>query len=161
MMMKRFASMPLICALMLLTLSFLFVGNEPCLFVYGLGDPDSYGNVIVWHTVEQWNGSSWIILLNHTTSSNWTVRVAHETPTRFQVKWRLNNTLASSETEAVDYTWIYMNISTIWTNQNLTNTSHSSDANYYYGVELATWNQSGYPASGVTYDVSTKYKAYY
>lgn len=135
--------------------------SQTDLIVQGLGSPDEYGNCLVWHTVEQWNGSDWIILLNHTSSSNWTERVHHARPTRFQVKWRLNNTLADSESEAIQYTKILMNISTVWTNEELNNTSSSSDATYYYGIELGNWNQTAKPESGVTYEVATKYEAYY
>jgi len=54
-----------------------------------------------------------------------------------------------------------MNITGIWTNQELTNVASSSDLNFYYGVERGVWNQTGYPQAGVTYDVTTRYEAYY
>lgn len=140
----------------------LILPNYSILRVGAIGNPDEYGNCICWHTVEQWNGSAWVILLNYTSASEWSQRVVDNMPIRFQVQWRLNNTLADSEAQAVEYTKILMNITTgIWENTELNNTSTSSDANYYYGVELGTWNQTGYPQAGVTYDVSTKYQAYY
>lgn len=131
----------------------------PSVFAYGT--PDSYNNTIIWHTVEQWNGTSWVILQNVTTASSWTQTVVDSQPIRFQVKWQLNNTLASDEVEAVSYTKMLMNITGIWTNQEFNNTASSSDATYYFGVELGTWNQTGKPESGLTYNVATRYEAYY
>lgn len=139
-----------------------FNKSEPTFLVYAIGTPDAYGNVIMWHTIEQWNGSAWVILKNVTTASSWIQRVADSTPTRFQIKWRLNNTLASGTSQAVSYTKVLMNITSgIWTNKELNNTSSSSDASYYYGVELGTWNVTGKPVSGTTYNVTTRYEAYY
>jgi len=147
---------------LLLTLILLLTPSHFTLVkVSAIGNPDTYGNAIVWLTVEQWDGVSWDVLLNHSTAINWTVRVEDDTPTRFQVKWRLNNTLANSIAQAVEYTRVLMNITGIWTNKELTNVASSSDPNFYYGVERGVWNQTGYPQAGMTYDVTTRYEAYY
>jgi len=149
-------------AVTILSISLFFSSNHDSIFmVYGIGTPDEYGNVLCWHTVEQYNGTDWVILLNHTTSSDWSQRVEAEKPIRFQIEWRLNNTLAIDEAEAISYTKILMNITGIWTNKELNNTSSRSDETYFYGVELGTWNQTGKPQSGVTYNVQTRYEAYY
>jgi len=150
-----------LAAALMLASAFLLSNQVTILFVYGIGNPDSYGNVIVWMTVEQWDGDSWEILLNQTTATSWSQRVVDNQPVRFQVKWRLNNTLATSTSQAVSYTKVLMNITSSWTNVELNNTSSSSDASWYYGVELGTWNQTGKPAAGVTYNVATRYEAYY
>jgi len=132
------------------------------IFVHAIGDPDSYGNVIVWMCIYQHNGSAWNLLQNVTSSSNWTQRVVDSQPINFTVKWRLNDTLATSEAEAVTFTKVTMNISqSVWTNEELNITSTDSDASFYYGIERGHWNQTGMPASGVTYEVATKYEAYY
>lgn len=145
----------------ILVYSLTFNIQQTVIRVYGIGDSDEYGNCICWLCVYQWNGSEWNLLLNHTSSSNWTERVVDSKPINITVKWRLNKTLADSESQAVEYTKVSMNITDVWTNKELNNTSSNSDATYYYGVEVASWNQTGKPESGVTYDVQTKYSAYY
>jgi len=132
--------------------------------VRAIGTPDAYGNVIMNLTIHQWDGDSWELLQTVTTDTNWTQRVVDSQPINITVCWRLNNTLASSEAEAVSYTRVYINLTdggTIWNNEEMNNTSSGSDASYYYGYELAHWNQTGLPTSGVTYDVATRYEAYY
>lgn len=131
--------------------------------VWCYGTPDSYGNRVLWHTVEQHNGTDWELLHNHTTASvgNFSVRVYPDTPTRFIIRWRLNETLTDDNSTARDETRINMNITdggTIWSMEELNATGIvSSDANYYYGLELGLWNWTGYPVAGVTYDVETAY----
>ena len=130
--------------------------------VKAIGTPDAYGNVIMNLTIHQWNGTLWELLQTVTTDTNWTQRVVDSQPINITICWRLNKTLASTTTLARTYTRVYINISTIWTNNEMNYTgSVSSDATYYYGYERAYWNQTGKPESGVTYDVATKYEAYY
>ena len=147
----------------LLALAGLLACTHVCVIeVYGIGTPDAYGNVICWLCVYQYNGTAWNLLLNHTTDSNWTQRVVHSQPINITVQWRLNNTLADDAAEARSFTRVYMNLTGVWTNEELNATgSVTSDASYYYGVELAYWNQTGKPTTGVTYDVATRYEAYY
>lgn len=160
--MKRKLSIACVALLATLSASLILSQTDTLLLVKAIGTPDAYGNVIVWHTIEQWNGTAWVILQNVTTSTAWTQRVVDSQPIRFQVKWRLNNTLAGSEAEAVTYTRVKMNITVgIWDNKAFNNTSTSSDASYYYGVELGTWNVTGQPVAGTTYNVATRYEAYY
>lgn len=157
--MKKLTVIPLI---LILTFSILLIEHHSIIFVQAIGTPDSYGNVIMNMTIHQWNGSNWELLQTVTTDTNWTQRVVDSQPINFTVCWRLNKTLASDSTEAQDYTKVSMNISTIWTDEELNATgSVSSDATYWYGYELAHWNQTGKPESGVTYEVTTKYEAYY
>jgi len=136
--------------------------NTTYLFVLGIGTPDAYNNVIMNLTIHQWNGSIWNLLQTVSTDTNWTQRVVDSQPINITVCWRLNNTLASSTNEAQSYTRVLMNLTGIWTDEELNATgSVTSDANYYYGYEFAYWNQTGYPQAGVTYDVATRYDAYY
>ena len=130
--------------------------------VKAIGTPDAYGNVIMNLTIHQWDGDSWELLQTVETDTNWTQRVVDSQPINITVCWRLNITLADDITEARAYTRVYINITTIWTNNEMNATgSVTSDVDYYYGYELAYWNQTGNPESGVTYNVATRYEAYY
>lgn len=152
----------LLISLISLIVIYRLQNQESLLYVYAIGNPDSYGNVIMWLTVNQWNGTEYIQLLNHTTSDNWSVRVVENQSINITVAWRLNKTLASDETEARDYTRIFINLTDVWVNEEMNATgSIDSDASYWYGLELAHWNQTGKPESGVSYDVATRYEAYY
>lgn len=151
-----------VASILLLASSLLVLSSTHTdLRVAAIGTPDAYGNVIMYLAVYQHNGTHWVLLLNHTSDSNWTQRVEDSDPINITVKWRLNNTLAASEAQAVSYTRVLMNISTVWTNEELNNTSTDSDATYYYGIEEAHWNHTGKPEAAVDYDVATKYEAYY
>lgn len=129
--------------------------------VKGIGSPDAYGNVIEWLCVYQWNGTVYNLLLNVTSNATWSQRVQDSLAINLTMKLRLNITFASDNSEAISYTKILCNISTIWTNEEFNNTAISSDASYYYLTEEGHWNQTGYPQSGTDYDVETRYEAYY
>jgi len=121
---------------------------------------DSYGNDINFIEVWQYNGTDYILLANFT-SSGGSVRVHDNWVINFTVGIRFNSTLASSTAEAISYTRVYMNITGIWINVELNNTSCTLIGNYYYLTEQGHWNQTGYPEAGVTYTCSIVYQGYY
>jgi hypothetical protein len=121
---------------------------------------DSYGNDINFIEVWQYNGTGYVLLANFT-SSGGSVRVHDSWVINFTIGIRFNSTLASSTSEAISYTRVYMNITGIWTNVELNNTSCTLIGSYYYLTEQGHWNQTGYPQAGVTYECSVLYQGYY
>ena len=118
---------------------------------------DSYGNDINFIEVWQWQGSDYELKDNFTTSGG-TSKVDEDQAIKLIISIKFNDTLASSEAEAITNSRIYMNISEgIWTNEELNNTSCSHSGDFYWLKENGVWNQSGYPVVGVTYDCQVDY----
>jgi len=115
---------------------------------------DSYGNDIKY--IEVWEGNT--LKANFTASG--TVKVNASNTITFNVSICLNATLVSSSSEAVSYTAVYMNITGIWTNVELNNTSVVLNGSFYYLIEKGVLN-AGTLSEGQTYDCSVLYKAYY
>jgi len=152
-----------LCFSFLLFLSLLAIPNNPLIrFVWSA---DAYGNQINWASIEQYNVTlGGYELVVNMTSSGQTVRVHDSWVVRFKVGMRFNSTLASSTSQAITYTRIYMNLTnggSIWTNKELNNTSCVLSGSWYYLVENGVWNQTGKPTSGVTYLCSIRYEGYY
>jgi len=116
---------------------------------------DSYGNDIKY--IEVWEGNT---LKANFTASGGTVRVNASNTITFNVSICVNSTLVSSTSEAVSYTAVYMNITGIWTNVELNNTSVILNGSFYYLIEKGVLNP-GTLSEGQTYDCSVLYKAYY
>lgn len=136
----------------------------PKITVFAIGTPDAYGNVIVNLTIHQHNGTAWNELLFWDNDTDWSVRVEPDFAINLTLWVRLNNTLASSENQAVSFTRVFCNITdggSIWNNVEFNNTDTGSDATYYYCQEQGFWNDSGYPATGINYNVNTTYDAFY
>ena len=121
---------------------------------------DSYGNDITHIEIWQYNGTSWNLKANFT-SSGQSVRVVDGQAVKFIVGIKFNATLASSSSEAISYTRVYMNITSIWNNKELNNTSCSLVGSFYYLKEQGIWSVTGYPQSGVTYSCTVLYQGYY
>lgn len=128
--------------------------------VYGA---DSYGNDIISVEVHQYNGSTWILIYNFT-SSGASVRINHNQTTKFIVQVKLNSSLASSSEEAKSYTAVYMNISYdstyVWQNEELNNTSCVLIGGFYYLYEWGNWT-SNLPLEGEQYLCTIDYQQYY
>jgi len=116
---------------------------------------DSYGNDIKY--IEVWEGNT---LKANFTSGGGTVRVNASNTITFNVSICINSTLVSSSDEAVSYTAVYVNITGIWTNVELNNTSVVPNGSFYYLIEKGVLN-AGTLSEGQTYDCSVLYKAYY
>lgn len=144
----------------ILLFAFLLVQSDLSILhlVYG---SDAYGNDIQFIEIWQYNGSTWNLLENFT-SSGGSCRVHDAWVINFSINIKFNNTFASSTSEAIDYTRVYMNISeSVWTNAELNNTSCSLVGDFYILEEQGHWNQTGKPESGVTYECSVLYQGYY
>ena len=127
--------------------------------------PDAYGNDIIFCEIWQHNGSDWNIVYNFT-STGGSVRIHDSWQVKFVVGTKLNDTLASSSSEALDYTKTLMNItygnppSYIWQNIELNNTSITQSNGFYWIVETGIWT-SNLPQEGVTYNCAIDYRQYY
>ena len=149
---KNFLIIPLI--LILLTLPFL--NNNATILFFAYASPsDVYGNDIKY--IEVWEGDT---LKANFSSSGGTIRVNASYIITFNVSICINSTLVSSGSEAVSYTAVYMNITGIWTNVELNNTSVVLNGSFYYLIEKGVLN-AGTLSEGQTYDCSVLYKAYY
>lgn len=121
---------------------------------------DAYGNDIQYVEIWQWNGTVWI-LMHNLTASGGTYRINDNQPTKFVVNIKFNSTLATDQTQAIDYTRVYMNITAVWTNVELNNTSCVLVGGFYILKEQGLWNVTGQPQAGVTYACTVLYQGYY
>jgi hypothetical protein len=128
--------------------------NMANLIVYG-SPADSYGNDILSIAVYEDN-----VLKANLTASGGTVRLNASKTITFNVTICLNNTLVSSQNEAVQYTRVYLNITGVVTNAELTNVNIWADTNFYYLIEKYTINPNTL-IGGQTYECTFKYQAYY
>ena len=119
---------------------------------------DSYGNDINY--VEVWEDS---VLRANFTVSGGSVRVDAHKQIKIVVSIRLNSSLAGSNSEAIDYTKVLVNITDgsnyVWLNRELNNTSCVLSGSYYYLKEEGLLAENSL-SEGVTYDVSVKYEVY-
>jgi len=155
----------LICAAACLVLLLLMLNfdDSPVLRLAYCSPEDVYGNDVLYVEVWQYNGSAWTLIVNFTGSvgnaklhDNWEVK--------FIVGIRFNSSLASSNSEAIEYTRVFMNIthngSYIWQNNELNNISCVLNGDFYYLKEEGIWNVD-LPQEGETYDFSVLYQGYY
>lgn len=139
--------------------------NFPGMFILTVFGADAYGNDITFCEVYQYNGSSWNLVTNFT-SSGGSTRIHDSWQTFFVVGSKLNSSLASSQSEASNYTEVYMNITAIgggsvWTNVVLNETSCTGPTSSYYWLkDMGNWTSS-LPTSGVTYNCSVEFRSYY
>lgn len=135
-----------------------FPQNQPFMLAFA---SDSYGDDINFIEVWQWNSSQYVLEANFT-STGGSCLVEEDQPIKVVVSIKFNDTLASSEAEAISYTRVYMNISVgIWTNEELNHTSCVHNGDFYWLKENGIWNQTEYPMAGVTYECSILYQGYY
>jgi hypothetical protein len=137
----------------------------PMLLVPNVFGADSQGNDITYCEVYQYNGSSWNLVYNFT-SSGGSTRIHDSWQTSFVVGTKFNDSLASSQSEASNYTEVYMNITAIggpsvWTNVVLNETSCTGPtSSYYWLTDIGNWTSS-LPSPGVTYNCTIDFRPYY
>jgi len=142
---------PLICILLILTC---FV--KPRMITISLVFAQTEGNI---QYVEVWQleGSNYVLKANFTEDGS--VSVNGSQWFKFVVCHRFNSSYANNEQEAIDYTKILMNITSIWTNKELNNTSCTLNGNWYILKEVGYLNQT--LNEGETYQCTILQKGYY
>lgn len=134
----------------------------PCLFIpfpeqtlkIAICSPaDAYGNDINY--VEVWEDET---LKANLTLTNGSVSVNGSKTITFIVSIKFNSTLASSTTEAIDYTRVLVNITGIWINKELNNTECILSNGFYWLKEVGIVTGL---AEGESYEVDFFYKTYY
>ena len=124
--------------------------------------PDEYGNKIHQLDVLQKEGIYWYVVV-HITEVNYTSGMTAEIDSNMLTKLRIqvyiNKTLVTDCTDAVAKTRVYLNISTVFTNQLMSYTGGCEGAGDYWAVtyESTSWT----PVTDTAYDVAVKYEAYY
>ena len=142
--------------LILIVLISLLMQDNSTIFYFAYASPeDAYGNDITH--VEVWEDD---VLKANYTSSGGSLRVNASKTIKFVVGIKFNSTLASSESEAISYTQVLMNITGIWNNQELNNTSCTLSNGFYWLKEQGILAPNTL-TEGQTYDYSVLYKAYY
>jgi len=110
--------------------------------------------------VEVWQleSGSYVLRANFTESGG-SVSVNGSQWFKFVVCHRFNSSLADDCNQAVDYTQILMNITGIWTNEELNNTSCELSGDWYILKETGYLNQT--LNEGQTYECTVLQKGYY
>jgi hypothetical protein len=161
---KKIIVLIAVSLILILVFALFSMNNFTVINIVYASPADSYGNDILFIEVWQWNGTAYA-LKHNITSSGGSYRINDNCATRFNVTVRFNATLASSQSEAVSFTRVYMNITdggTIWNNQLLTNVAvRGPTGGFYILTKQATWNSTGYPVAGTTYTISALYQGYY
>jgi hypothetical protein len=131
-----------------------FNDNSALLRVYA-SPGDAYGNDIV--SIAIYEDST--LKANFTTSGG-SVSVNASKTITFNVTIEFSTSLASSQDEAIQYTRVYLNITGIVTNAELTNVACWVSGSYYYLIERYVINP-GTLSGGQTYACSVLYQGYY
>lgn len=122
---------------------------------------DSYGNDIVSVAVYQ-NGS----MLVNFTATDGSQRVADGLQIDFEVYVKVNSSLVASSAEAISYTRVNMSIlhensTYIWNNVVLNSSASATlSGDYYWHLKYGNWTSS-LPESGVVYNCTVVYQAYF
>jgi len=143
----------LLCLILAFTL--LSMNNLTLVKVAYANPADGYGDDILY--IEVWEDTT---LKANFTSSGGSVRVNASKTITFNVSICFNSTLASSTTEAVSCTAVYANITGIWTNVELNNTSVQLNGSFYYLIEKGVLSPNTL-SEGTTYACTFLYKGYY
>ena len=148
--MKKLLIPPLI--ILLITLILLSPKQQTLNLVFA----QTEGNI---QYVEVWQleGSNYVLKANFTEDGS--VSVNGSQWFKFVVCHRFNSSYANNEQEAIDYTKILMNITSIWTNKELNNTSCTLNENWYILKEVGYLNQT--LSEGETYECTVLQKGYY
>jgi hypothetical protein len=117
---------------------------------------DAYGNDIKF--IEVWEGNT---LKANFTASGGSVRVNASKAITFNVTIWFNNTLASSQSEAVSYTRVYLNITGVVTNAELANVKVSGPTGGFYILVERYVVAAGTLSEGQNYECTFKYQGYY
>jgi len=127
---------------------------------------DSYGNDITYIEVWQYNGTADTNKANFTATAG-SARIVDSWSTSFIIGVKINSSLVASSAEAISYTRVNMTIirtdtsAYIWNNVPLNNSASATlISSFYYTTKIGNWTSS-LPASGVTYNCTAVYQAYF
>jgi hypothetical protein len=142
--------------ILILVFALFSVNNFTVINVVYASPADSYGNDILY--IEVWEGST---LKANFTSSGGSVMVNASKTVTFNVTVCFNSTLASSQSEAVQYTRVLLNITGIVTNAELTNVKVVGPVGGFYYLTERYIIAANTLTEGQTYACSFKYQGYY
>jgi len=143
--------------LIILLMSIMVFVNDNFVVLHVFASPgDAYGNDIKF--IEVWEGS---VLKANFTASGGSVRVNASKAITFNVTIWFNSTLASSQSEAVSYTRVYLNITGVVTNAELANVKVSGPVGGYYILVERYVVAAGTLSEGQSYECTFKYQGYY
>jgi hypothetical protein len=152
-----------VLACMILLIAFAISTNRNSLLAFAA---DSYGNDITHVEVWQFNTTQDILKANFTATAE-SERIHDTWSTSFIVGVKINSSLVASSAEAISYTRINMTIirtdtsAYIWNNVPLNNSATATlVSTFYYTTKIGNWTSS-LPESGVTYNCTVVYQAYY
>jgi len=160
---KKFLALLLVIPLMFL----IFNGTNPKAFItFASGTPDAYGDCIYEGSV--WQSS---VMKGNVTYNNYTsgvqVKVDALTATTFNCTVKLNSTFASSTSEAISNTRVYLNITytngtVVVSSTEMTDYSATGPSGDQYTVySYYLWNDpTHHPIAGTTYYVWFRYEVY-
>ena len=138
--------------------------------VYGAGTPDSYGNRIAEFAIYQNASGTWtqITSVGYTSyTPGYSLSVPANQHTILRVTVYLNNTLATSVSQASTRTRVYLNVSGVVTNFAMVYGSGTNIGSiywaliYYYPTVITSPTSTWIPATDTTYTVTLQYQAYY
>jgi len=144
--------------------------NSNTFLVFAAGTADAYGDQINTVDVFQYVDSAWV-WKGQVTKTNYTsgiqVKVDALTETRFNCSVLLNSTFASSTSEAITNTRVYLNITyangtTVIATTEITDYAATGPTGNQYTVySYYLWNDpTHHPIAGTTYYVWFKYDVY-
>jgi hypothetical protein len=140
--------------ILVLSMLIMMPRNLTNLYVYA-SPGDAYENDIV--SIAIYEDST---LKANFTASGGSVSINASKTITFNVTIKFSTSLASSQDEAIQYTRVYLNITGIVTNAELTNVACWVSGSYYYLVERYAVNP-GTLSGGQTYACSVLYQGYY
>jgi len=144
-------------SLIVLLMSIMFSANDNFVVLRVYASPgDAYGNDIKF--IEVWEGS---VLKANFSASGGSVRVNASKAITFNVTVWFNSTLASSQSEAVSYTRVYLNITGVVTNAELSNVKVSGPVGGFYILVEQYVVAAGTLSEGQSYACTFKYQGYY
>lgn len=142
-------------------------GLAPKSYLVFAGDsnPDEYGNQIEYVRVWQNKTGSWetaVIIYDFNYTQDMTVEIDANYPTYLSISVYINRTLCENNINlADDYTRVYVNVSTVFTNQLATWQESNGDLPPFTIYRVLYTTTTWTPATDTTYDVTVKYEAYY
>lgn len=127
--------------------------------VYAAGTPDSYGNQIDYVRIFQGGQQVYTITYSNYTSGM-TIDIDANVITYLTIEVSLNETLVVGNPQ--DFSRVYLNVSTIYTNLLVPSTGYSGPVAGFYSVTFGSSTTTEWTTgTDITYECSVRYEAYY